>query len=54
MLVKDYDMNVELSGREGWGIEGYRFGEGEWGVFVNVKKGMNWEFRNDCYIEIIE
>lgn len=54
VLLKDYDINVELTVTERCGIQRYTFPEGESAVFLNLKKAMNWDFTNDSYIEIID
>ena len=54
VLLKDYDINVELTATERCGIQRYTFPEGESAVFLNLKKAMNWDFTNDSYIEIID
>ena len=53
-MLKDYDINVELTATERCGIQRYTFPEGESAVFLNLKKAMNWDFTNDSYIEIID
>ena len=47
VLLKDYDINVELTATERCGIQRYTFPEGESAVFLNLKKAMNWDFTND-------
>ena len=54
VLLKDYDINVELTATERCDIQRYTFPEGESAVFLNLKKAMNWDFTNDSYIEIID
>ena len=54
VLLKDYNINVELTATERCGIQRYTFPEGESAVFLNLKKAMNWDFTNDSYIEIID
>ena len=54
VLLKDYDINVELTATERCGIQRYTFPEGESAVFLNLKKAMNWDFTNDSHIEVID
>lgn len=54
VLLKDYNINVELTATERCGIQRYTFPKGESAVFLNLKKAMNWDFTNDSYIEVVD
>ena len=54
VLLKDYDINVELTATERCGIQRYTFPEGESAVFLNLKKAMNWDFTADSHIEVVD
>ncbi|WP_455672244.1 GH92 family glycosyl hydrolase [Phocaeicola sp.] len=54
VLLKDYNINVELTATERCGIQRYTFPQGESAIFLNLKKAMNWDFTNDSYIEVID
>lgn len=54
VLLKDYNINVELTATERCGIQRYTFPKGESAIFLNLKKAMNWDFTNDSYIEIVD
>ena len=54
VLLKDYNINVELTATERCGIQRYTFPKGESMVILNLKKAMNWDFTNDSYIELID
>ena len=47
VLLKDYNINVELTATERCGIQRYTFPEAEASVFLNLKKAMNWDFTLD-------
>lgn len=56
VLLKDYNIMVELTATERCGIQRYTFLEAEAqpAIFLNLKKAMNWDFTNDSHIEIID
>lgn len=54
VLLKDYNINVELTATERCGIQRYTFPEAKAAVFLNLKKAMNWDFTNDSYIEVVD
>lgn len=54
VLLKDYNINVELTATERCGIQRYTFPKAEASVFLNLKKAMNWDFTLDSYIEVID
>ena len=54
VLLKDYNINVELTATERCGIQRYTFPEAQAAIFLNLKKAMNWDFTNDSRIEIVD
>lgn len=54
VLLKDYNINVELTATERCGIQRYTFPKAESSVFLNLKKAMNWDFTTDSYIEVLD
>ena len=54
VLLKDYNINVELTATERCGIQRYTFPKAEASVFLNLKKAMNWDFTLDSYIKVID
>lgn len=54
VLLKDYNINVELTATERCGIQRYTFPKAQAAVFLNLKKAMNWDFTQDSYIEIVD
>lgn len=54
VLLKDYNINVELTATERCGIQRYTFPEAESSIFLNLKKAMNWDFTADSHIEVID
>ncbi len=54
VLLKDYNINVELTATERCGIQCYTFPEAESSIFLNLKKAMNWDFTLDSYIEVVD
>lgn len=54
VLLKDYNINVELTATERCGIQRYTFPKAESSVFLNLKKAMNWDFTLDSYIEVVD
>lgn len=53
VLLKDYNVNVELTAMERCGIQRYTFPEADVSVFLDLKKAMNWDFTQDSYIEVV-
>lgn len=54
VLLKDYNINVELTATERCGIQRYTFPEAESSIFLNLKKAMNWDFTADSHIEVVD
>ncbi|MCD8043328.1 MAG: GH92 family glycosyl hydrolase [Tannerellaceae bacterium] len=54
VLLKDYNVNVELIATERCGIQRYTFPEADASVFLDLKKAMNWDFTQDSYIEVVD
>lgn len=54
VLLKDYNINVELTATERCGIQRYTFPKAEASVFLNLKKALNWDFTVDSYIEVLD
>lgn len=54
VLLKDYNIHVELTATERCGIQRYTFPEAESSIFLNLKKAMNWDFTADSHIEVVD
>ncbi len=54
VLLKDYNIRVELTATERCGIQRYSFPKGRATVFLNLKKAMNWDVTVDSHIEIVD
>ncbi len=54
VMLKDYNINVELTATERCGIQRYTFPKAESSVFLNLKKSLNWDFTQDSYIEVLD
>ena len=54
VLLKDYNIKVELTATERVGIQRYTFPAAKSAVFLNLKKAMNWDFTNDSHIAIVD
>ena len=54
VLLKDYNIHVELTATERCGIQRYTFPEARVAIFLNLKKAMNWDFTNDTQVEIVD
>lgn len=54
VLLKDYNINVELTATERCGIQRYTFPEAESSIFLNLEKAMNWDFTADSHIEVVD
>ena len=54
VVLKDYNINVELTATERCGIQRYTFPKAQSAVFLNLKKAMNWDFTQDSHIEVVD
>ena len=54
VLLKDYNIHVELTATERCGIQRYTFPEARAAIFLNLNKAMNWDFTNDTQVEIVD
>lgn len=54
VLLKDYNINVELTATERTGIQRYTFPGGEAAVFLNLRKAMNWDATVDTRIVVVD
>ena len=54
VLLKDYDINVELTATERCGIQRYTFPQADAAVILNLRKAMNWDFTKDSYVEEVD
>lgn len=54
VLLKDYNIQVELTATERCGIQRYTFPKAKAAIFLNLKKAMNWDFTNNSYIEVVD
>lgn len=54
VLMKDYNINVELTATERCGIQRYTFPEANSSIILNLKKAMNWDFTLDTHIEVVD
>lgn len=54
VLLKDYNIKVELTATERCGIQRYTFPKAKAAIFLNLKKAMNWDFTNNSYIEVVD
>ena len=54
VLLKDYDIRVELTATPRVGVQRYTFPEAQSMVILNLKKAMNWDFTCDSHIEIVD
>lgn len=54
VLLKDYNIKVELTATERCGIQKYTFPKAESAIILNLKKAMNWDFTNNSYIEVVD
>lgn len=54
VLLKDYNINVELTATERCGIQRYTFPQADAAIFLNLRKAMNWDFTNDSHIEVVD
>ena len=54
VLLKDYNIKVELTATERCGIQRYTFPNAEASVFLNLAKAMNWDATIDSHIEFAD
>src|SRR5574344_1065574 len=54
VILKDYQIKVELTATERCGIQKYTFPNKQGTVFLNLKKAMNWDTTQDSYIEVVD
>ena len=54
VLLKDYNIKVELTATERCGVQRYTFPKAEASVFLNLAKAMNWDATIDSYIEFAD
>lgn len=54
VLLKDYNIKVELTATERCGVQQYTFPESSASVFLNLRKAMNWDATVDTSIEVVD
>lgn len=54
VLLKDYNIDVELTATERTGIQRYTFPGGDAAVFLNLRKATNWDATVDTRINIVD
>jgi len=54
VVLKDYNIKVELTATERCGIQRYTFPKAESAIFLNLKKAMNWDFTDDSFVEVLD
>ena len=54
VLLKDYDINVELTATPRVGVQRYTFPEAKSMVVLNLKKAMNWDYTCDSHLEVVD
>lgn len=54
VLLKDYNILVELTATERCGIQRYTFPKAQASVFLNLAKSMNWDSTIDSHIEFAD
>ena len=54
VLLKDYNIMVELTATERCGVQRYTFPKAEASVFLNLAKAMNWDATIDSHIEFAD
>ena len=54
VLLKDYDIKVELTATPRVGIQRYTFPEAQSMVILNLKKAMNWDYTCDSHLEVVD
>ncbi len=54
VLLKDYNIEVELTATERCGIQRYKFPQNEGSVLLNLSKAMNWDATTATHINIVD
>lgn len=54
VLLRDYNINVELTATERCGIQRYTFPEAASSILLDLKKAMNWDATTDSYVEVVD
>lgn len=55
VLLKDYDIFVELTATERCGMQRYTFPKSDSStVFLDLKRALNWDFTDDSKIEVVD
>ena len=54
VLLKDYNIKVELTATERTGIQRYTFPGGDAAIFLNLRKATNWDATVDTRIEVVD
>ena len=54
VVLKDYNIKVELTATERTGIQRYTFPGGPAAVFLNLRKATNWDATVDTRIEVVD
>ena len=54
VILKDYNIKVELTATERCGVQRYTFPKAEASVFLNLAKAMNWDATIDSHIEFAD
>lgn len=54
VLLKDYNINVELTATERCGVQRYTFPKAESAIILNLSKAMNWDATQDSHIEVVD
>ena len=54
VVLKDYDIKVELTATERTGVQRYTFPGGDAAVFLNLRKATNWDATVDTKIEVVD
>ncbi len=54
VVLKDYNIKVELTATERTGVQRYTFPGGPAAVFLNLRKATNWDATVDTRIEVVD
>lgn len=54
VVLKDYNIKVELTATERVGVQRYTFPGGEAAVFLNLRKATNWDATVDTEIKVVD
>jgi len=54
VILKDYNIKVELTATERVGVQRYTFPGGEAAVFLNLRKATNWDATVDTEIKVVD